>query len=45
MTQDPSLKYSSLRAERRRQMGVAIAIVEDNAEDVSFVIDPSIYRK
>jgi hypothetical protein len=44
MTQDPSLKYSSLRAERRRQMVVAIAI-EDNAEDVSFVIDPSIYRK
>jgi hypothetical protein len=44
MIQDPPLKYLNLRAERRRQIIVALAIVEDNVEDVSFVIDPSIFR-
>jgi hypothetical protein len=45
MIQDPPLKYLNLRAERRRQIVVALAIVEDNVEDVSFVIDPSIFRR
>jgi hypothetical protein len=45
MIQDPLLKCPNLRAARRRQTVVALAIVEDNVEDVRFVIDPSIFRR
>jgi len=45
MIQDPPLKCPNLRAERRRRTVVALAIVEDNVEDVRFVIDPSIFRR
>jgi hypothetical protein len=45
MIQDPSLKYFKSPRRAPRQIAVALAIVEDNVEDVSFVIDPSIFRR